>query len=211
MKQLKYYSGLAFALVCAVIISGGKMTHENQQPDIVRDCDYTLSEALAGKDIPEEIRNKLSIVDVAYFSFDNRIHRGQLVVASDLVNDVKWIFEELLEKKFPVEKVIPVVKYNWSDDASMKANNSSAFNYRFVAGTKRLSNHATGRAIDINPWQNPQIIHGVASPAGAVYNPEIKGTITKNSIVVKLFGEKGWKWGGDWKTRVDYQHFEKEK
>lgn len=211
MKQSKYYSGLAVILFIAVIISGGKMIQEKQQPGIIRDCNYTLSEALAGKDIPEEIRNNLSIVDVSYYSFDNRIHRGQLVVTSDLVNDVKWIFEKLLENKFPVEKVIPVVKYNWSDDASMKANNSSAFNYRFVAGTKRLSNHATGRAIDINPWQNPQIINGAASPEGAVYNPKAKGTITKNSIVVKLFKEKGWEWGGDWKTRTDYQHFEKEK
>ena len=103
----------------------------------------------------------------------------------------------------------PVVKYDWSDYESMNADNSSAFNYRFVANTTRLSNHATGRAIDINPWQNPQIIKGVASPEGATYNPTAKGTLTENSVVVKLFKEKGWEWGGDWKTRTDYQHFEK--
>ena len=185
------------------------MNDDIQQSKAIPDCNYTLSEALAGKNIPQDIKENLRLVDVYYYSFDNRLHKGQFIVDKRLVNDVRWIFEKLLENKFPIEKAIPVVKFNWSDEESMEANNSSAFNYRFVANTTRLSNHATGRAIDINPWQNPQVIKGVASPEGAEYNPEAKGTITKNSIVVKLFKEKGWDWGGDWKTRIDFQHFEK--
>ncbi|HKI78814.1 MAG TPA: M15 family metallopeptidase [Ignavibacteriaceae bacterium] len=185
------------------------MNSDNNQSEIITDCNYTLEEALSGKDIPEEIKADQRIVEVYYFSFDNKLHKGQVVIQKDLVEDIKWIFEKIKGNEFPVDKVIPVVKFNWSDEKSMKANNSSAFNYRFIANTTKLSNHSTGRAIDINPWQNPQIINGTTFPSGAKYQPDKKGTITKNSIIVKLFKEKGWNWGGDWKTRVDYQHFEK--
>jgi peptidoglycan LD-endopeptidase CwlK len=185
------------------------MNNKTLQPNAISDCNYTLKEALEGKKIPGDLENDLRLVDVYYYSFDKKLHKGQLVIHKDLVNDIKWIFEMLKEKKFPIARVIPVVKYKWSDVESMKADNTSAFNFRLVANTERLSNHSTGRAIDINPLQNPQIIDGIASPEGAVYNPKAKGTISKHSIVVKLFKDRGWSWGGDWKTRTDYQHFEK--
>jgi peptidoglycan LD-endopeptidase CwlK len=207
MKVKCFY--ILTTLVFIFISTGGKMDNEAQQAKAISDCNYTLSKALAGKDIPKEIKENLRLVDVYYYSFDSKLHKGQLVIHKDLVNDIEWIFYMLKVKKFPIKSVIPVVKYKWSDDKSMKADNSSAFNYRLVANTNRLSNHSTGRAIDINPWQNPQIIDGKASPKGAVYNPKVKGTIAKRSLVVRLFKEKGWSWGGDWKTRTDYQHFEK--
>jgi len=209
MRLLKHNSCFLIILICVTIISGSRMSKDSQQQNVIPDCNYNLEDALSGKDIPEEIKADQRIVDVYYFSFDNKLHKGQVVIQKDLVADIKWIFEKLKENKFPVDKVIPVVKFDWSDDESMKANNSSAFNYRFIANTTKLSNHSTGRAIDINPWQNPQIINGTASPSGAKYQPDKKGTITKNSIIVKLFKEKGWDWGGDWKIRTDYQHFEK--
>ena len=207
MKVILFY--ILASLIFVFVSMGSKMDNESLQTKVISDCNYTLSEALAGKDIPNEIKENLRLVDVYYYSFDKKLHKGQLVIHKDLVNDIKWIFDMLKEKKFPIKSVIPVVRYNWSDDQSMKANNTSAFNYRLVANTNRFSNHSTGRAIDINPWQNPQIIDGKASPKGAVYNPKIKGTISKLSIVVKLFKDRGWNWGGDWKTRTDYQHFEK--
>ena len=197
------------AIVFILFLIGGKMEYMNQHPMVISDCNYTLSEALAGKDIPGDIKEDLRLVDVYYYSFDKKLHKGQLVIHKDLVNEIVWIFKMLKEKKFPIKSVIPVIKFHWSDEESMKANNTSAFNYRLVANTNRLSNHSTGRAIDINPWQNPQIIDGKASPEGAVYNPKAKGTISKNSLVVRLLKNKGWNWGGDWKTRTDYQHFEK--
>jgi peptidoglycan LD-endopeptidase CwlK len=207
MKKKIFY--IFTAIVFIFILLGGKMEYENQHPKVIVDCNYTLSEALAGKDIPKDIKEDLRLVDVYYYSFDKKLHKGQLVINKNLVNDIEWIFKMLKEKKFPIKSVIPVVKYYWSDDESMKANNTSAFNYRLVVNTNRFSNHSTGRAIDINPWQNPQIIDGKASPEGALYNPKVKGTISKHSLVVRLFKNKGWNWGGDWKTRTDYQHFEK--
>ena len=207
MRTIIFYIFTTLAFI--LISTGSKMKNEPRQTKVISDCDYTLSIALAGKDIPHETESDLRLVDVYYYSFDDKLHKGQLVIHKDLVNDIKWIFEMLKEKRFPIKRVIPVVKYNWSDDKSMRANNTSAFNYRLVANTDRLSNHSTGRAIDINPWQNPQMIDGKASPKGAVYNPKVKGTISKRSIVVKLFKDRGWSWGGDWETRTDYQHFEK--
>lgn len=209
MKTKIFYIFLLAILFTTNSKTAGTM--QSGQDKIITDCSYTLSEALAGKDIPDDIKINLRLVDVVYYSFDNRLHAGQLVVHKDLVSDIKIIFKKLKEKKFPLQEVIPVVKYGWSDEESMQANNSSAFNYRFVAGTTRLSNHSSGSAIDLNPVLNPQIINGVASPEGSEYQPGVKGTIAKDSFVVKLFKELGWEWGGDWKTRADYQHFQKVK
>jgi len=207
MKTKILYIFLLVILFTTNSKTAGSMEHG--QDKIITDCSYTLSEALTGKEIPDEIKINLRLVDVVYYSFDNRLHAGQLVVHKDLVSDIKIIFKKLKEKKFPLQEVIPVVKYGWSDEESMQANNSSAFNYRFVAGTTRLSNHSSGSAIDLNPKLNPQIINGIASPKGAKYQSTVLGTITKDSFVVKLFKELGWEWGGDWKTRADYQHFQK--
>ena len=92
----------------------------------------------------------------------------------------------------------------------MKDNNTSMFNYRFIAGTKRLSNHSTGVAIDINPVQNPAVYSsGNVSPPGAVYDESAKGTLTANSSIIKFFIDHGWRWGGNWNKFKDWQHLDK--
>jgi hypothetical protein len=194
-------------ILCISIITSFITTERIQEVKV--DSNISLQEALKGKDAPPEITGSLVIVDVEYYSFDGLLHRGQLVVHKELEKDLKEIFEIIKEKKFPVEKVIPINKYNWDDDLSMQDNNSSAFNYRLVAGTNKLSNHASGRAVDINPLINPMIKYGKSSPEGAVYNPKAKGTITSKSFIVKEFLKRGWEWGGNWKNYKDYQHFDK--
>jgi hypothetical protein len=176
---------------------------------IIIDSDYTLEDALTGIKIPEAIKKNLRIVAVSYFSFDNKEHQGQLVIHKNLVSDIKFVFNMIKEKRFPISKVIPIVKYNWDDEQSMKDNNTSAFNYRFIIGTKKLSNHCFGTAIDINPLLNPFIRKDLIQPEGALYDPHKDGTIEGNSFIVKEFKKLGWTWGGDWKDRKDYQHFEK--
>ena len=96
-----------------------------------------------------------------------------------------------------------------SDDQSMLADNTSAFNYRTATGSKHLSMHAYGFAIDINPAQNPYIKGNIVLPPGAVYDTAKPGTLGANSPIVKTFKRLGWTWGGDWKSLKDYQHFEK--
>ena len=175
----------------------------------VVDSNMTLEQALSGKDIPRDIERNLVLVDVDYWSFDGREHRGQLVIHKDLAEEVKAIFADIKKARFPIEKMAPVSKYAWSDEASMEDNNSSSFNYRSVQGWRRLSVHAYGRAIDINPRLNPYVKDGVSLPAGAVYSPEVLGSITQYGPVVEAFRKRGWKWGGSWRKLKDWQHFEK--
>lgn len=181
----------------------------SEDSGVIVDSKMTLEEALEGKDIPLQIKNSLRIIEVEYYSFDKKLHKGQLIVNKFLADDLLGIFKEIKEYKFPVARVIPIVKYNWSDSLSMLDNNTSCFNYRVVKGTKVLSAHAKGRGIDINPFLNPQIKNGKTFPVKAEYNASIPGTITNSSIVVKAFKMRGWKWGGNWKSSKDYQHFEK--
>ncbi len=184
------------------------MTQDSLQ-EIIIDSDYSLEDALKGINSPEEIKRNLRLVDVQYFSFDSKLHQGQIVIHRDLVKDIVTIFSKIKEKKFPISKAIPIVKYNWNDEKSMEDDNTSAFNYRFIAGTNKLSNHSFGTAIDINPLLNPYIRKYLIQPEGAVYIPKKKGSITGDSFLVKEFKKLGWTWGGDWKDRKDYQHFEK--
>ena len=183
---------------------------EGENTAVVIDADYTLEEALEGITIPAYIKKDLRLVTVQYYGFDGRLHQGQLVVNVVIENDVKDIFKLIKEIKFPVREVIPISEYNWSDEMSMRDNNTSAFNFRYVSGTKILSMHAQGLAIDINPLQNPYVKNGSCSPKGSSYNISKRGTFRPDSEIVKAFKDKGWEWGGDWKSLKDYQHFQKD-
>ena len=166
----------------------------------------TLEESLAGKDIPEEIKRAQVLLDIPYLSFEEDIRTGQLVIHIDLVKEIELIFKELLERKFPIEKMVPVAVFNWNDNTSMAANNTSGFNYRTIFGTMRFSHHATGRAIDINPALNPYVRGVFIAPPGAVYDTKVRGTVTEE--IAELFKKRGWEWGGDWTPasgRQDYQ------
>lgn len=183
-----------------------------QPPDykkIIIDSDYTLEEALQGITIPAPIKNKLDLVTVNYYGYDGLLHQGQMIVDKAIAEEIREIFKLIEDIKFPVEKVVPISEYNWSDDKSMRENNTSSFNYRFVSGSKILSMHAKGMAIDINPKQNPYVKNGKSSPAGSHYEINTMGTIGPESQLVNAFKLRGWTWGGDWKSIKDYQHFEK--
>lgn len=159
--------------------------------------------------IPWLIRQYLVLVRVLYLGFDGDQHVGQLVVHRDIAADIVWIFQQLFLHGFPIASIVPIVAFGWSDERSMAANNTSGLNYRYIAGTVRLSMHAYGLAIDINPWQNPCCSNGVWVPPGARYDPSVLGTITADSIVVALFRSRGWLWGGNcWEHGpFDPQHF----
>jgi hypothetical protein len=188
---------------------GMNLSSQNSQNDVIIDSEYNLLEALEGINIPYSIRKNLSIISVIYYGFDGKLHQGQLVVHKKIAGEVKEIFKLLKDIKFPVAKIIPLSDYNWSDIESMKDNNTSSFNNRYISGTRIMSMHARGLAIDINPMQNPYIKNNIVTPPGANYNPGTMGTITAASQVVKIFKQRGWTWGGEWKSIKDYQHFQK--
>ena len=156
----------------------------------------------------------LTYVKVLHWGFDGQSHQGELVVHKDIAKEILEIFQILYKAKFPIEKMRLVDEYKGDDDASMADNNTSAFNYRDVVDSKGvLSKHSYGVAIDINPIQNPYIKGKKISPAAGksyVNRKKVqKGMITKNDVCYKAFKDRGWTWGGEWKTMKDYQHFQK--
>lgn len=169
----------------------------------------TFEEAIAGTEAPFPLIEHLCLIAVPYIGFDGVRHEGQLVVHEVVRRDVVEIFDLMVGWEFPIGRIVPIVRYGWSDDAAMADNNTSAFNYRFVAGTTRLSAHAPGLAVDINPMVNPVIYaDGRISPFGARYEPGGKGVLTAEGPVVREFLCRGWQWGGLFETFKDYHHFE---
>ncbi len=169
----------------------------------------TLEAALKGQEIPPDIRQKLALLHLEYWGFDEKRHSGQIIIHCDLADEVREIFHEIAAYRFPIAKMVPVVAYAWSDDASMADNNSSAFNYRLAVAKAHLSQHAYGRAIDINPVQNPYVKGDAVLPPGAVYDPAARGALIAQGPVVAAFEKRGWMWGGRWATLKDWHHFEK--
>lgn len=221
MKMNKFLSLFAVILFCFSVADAQTLNFADANRGTLKrpiiDSKMSEKEAFDGLDpnCPKEIRERQRIVKVKYYSFDKKFHQGQIIVDKDLVADVKKVFALALETRFPIYSVIPVSdpKFRkngrWDDDLSMIANNTSSFNYREKTGGGSLSNHAYGRAVDINTFQNPYIKGKLILPPNAVYDPAAEGTITADSAITKLFLQLGWGWGGDWTALKDYQHFEK--
>ncbi len=165
---------------------------------------------VTGLSVPEEIRSELTSIEVDYVAFSGSLEKGTLIVHKDLAKELSEIFYILCEQKFPIDKIAPLESYGWNDEKSMQDNNTSAFNYREIIGTNTISNHSSGRAIDINPLLNPYYARdGKVHPEGATYDPPVPGTLTKDLFVVELFKRYGWTWLGERAEYPDYQHFEK--
>ena len=164
--------------------------------------------------LPCPTREALSWLQVPYIGFDGQAHTGQMIVAREEAETVLDIFAEISAAGFPIQSIRPVHEFAGDDDFSMAANNTSGFNCRYVSGTDRLSQHAFGRAIDINPVQNPFVTRrGTAPAAGVDFDaPQERkagnpGVIVPQGPVVVAFKSRGWGWGGDWTSMKDYQHF----
>jgi hypothetical protein len=159
---------------------------------------------------PQQLRR----VEVDYIGLDGQKRRGALIVNEDLVADVVAIFEQLLQLRYPVEKIRTVDNYpDAADELSMEDNNTSAFNCRDIPGDG-WSLHAYGRAIDLNPRLNPYIDStGAFQPNNAApYLDRSRtdpGLLHADDPVVRVFTDRGWRWGGSWRTPIDYQHFER--
>jgi hypothetical protein len=159
---------------------------------------------------------ELSYLQMSHWGFDGQIHRGKMVVHKGLADEVLAIFKDLFEAHFPIEKMHLVSDYGGSDDASMRDNNTSAFNCRWVTGKKGIySKHSYGRAIDINTFVNPYVGKGGVQPKSALaYVDRTKmhqGMIRKEDVCYRAFAIRGWFWGGEWRTVKDHQHFEKKR
>lgn len=153
-------------------------------------------------------------VELDHLGNDGILHRGNLVVHRDVVDDVIAIFADLVRMRYPIERIRTVEHYPGAgDEASMRDNNTSAFNCRPLPGSTRWSEHAYGRAIDVNPLVNPYLDSaGDLQPATARrYLDRTRddlGLLHPGDAAVTVFTDRGWTWGGTWRDPVDYQHFE---
>jgi hypothetical protein len=157
--------------------------------------------------------SQLRMVKLAYFGFDGEPHTGSLVVNASVAGPVVAVFRRLYAERFPLRRMDPVDAFRGSDEASMAADNTSAFNCRYAvaAGPRHWSAHAYGTAIDVNPVENPYLLTGVVHPAaGKAYlarSPARRGMAVAGGQLVRAFGAAGWRWGGRWTGSPDYQHF----
>jgi len=152
----------------------------------------------------------LRYVTFTHVDVNGHARTGEIVVHEDVAAGLVDVLKRLYDARYPIQQARLVDDFGGDDDASMNANNSSAFNCRTLPGSTSWSQHAYGRAIDINPIQNPCVTGDLIEPAaGEPYlsRPDRPGVIHADDAVVEAFAASGWYWGGAWDTPVDYQHF----
>ena len=158
---------------------------------------------------------RLKLLEISHFDFEGNIRSGEIILLDKLAESALQIFEELMVIKFPICSVYLIDKYEGDDNRSMAANNSSSFNFREIAGSKQLSMHAYGLAIDINPVQNPYI--GIQDDGPVEIHPKegvefLNRTNLRPGMVepiVPIFKKYGFsEWGGNWNKPIDYHHFQ---
>ena len=199
----------------------GRKKKELKTMFYIRKIDDDTFETMLGNSYPENCtipRSSLRRVRILYYGYDHETHIGELIVNKYRAVDFRDIFQRLYFRKYEIEKVQPIDAYGGNDTKSMRANNTSCFNYRLVEGTTSISNHAYGVAVDINPRINPYVYwengkKKVSPKNGKMYADRSKTydhpIITHNDLCYKLFHKRGYFWGGDWITIKDYQHFQK--
>jgi hypothetical protein len=153
----------------------------------------------------------LRVLFLSHWGFDGRRRTGRLVVHRDVARDLVGVFRRLYDARFPIRRMVFVDRYGASDFRSIEADNTSAFNCRFVEGTSRWSEHAYGRAIDINPIENPYVSGGRTSHRASIpyvdRSRRRPGMAYEGGVLVRAFDAIGWGWGGRWTSVKDYQHF----
>ena len=160
----------------------------------------------------------LDTLRVQHVDFQGRTQEGIIVCNKAISADLREIFAELYRARYPIERIRPISDYGDDDERSMQANNTSCYCYRPIAGSRKLSNHARGMAIDINPLYNPCVRRRkdgtllVQPQTGRPYadrSRSFRYKITSRDLCYRLFIQHGFRWGGSWRSLKDYQHFEK--
>lgn len=197
----------------------GNIDNKYDSDFYVSDIPSSVWKNMQGKSYAEGCpveKNELRYVHVLYVDFAGRTCDGELIVNKLIADDVLDIFRQLYEAEYPIEKIALIDEYDGDDELSMSDNNTSAFNFRTIAGTDTVSKHGMGLAVDVNPFYNPQVKetgNGIkVSPEDAISyadrDVDFLYKIDHDDLCYKLFTEHGFEWGGDWETAKDYQHFE---
>ena len=161
----------------------------------------------------------LRYLRIKHINFNGEEQMGEMIVHKDVSAEVTEIFEALYNAGYPIKKMRLVSDYKGSDWQSIESDNTSAFNCRAATGSKKWSKHSYGKAIDINPIENPYISRKgyISHKASKIYKKRVhqkstyadKAVLLNSDKAVQLFKKYGWEWGGDWSGVKDYQHFSK--
>ncbi len=215
--------------VLSDVLSEEELKEVLQMPDAyfsAQPIDEEVFSRIDGRTYPEDCSvslDELRYLRVLHYNFDHEVQAGELIVHADLADIFLEIFRALFDEEYEIYSMYLPEEF-WAGDvqatdtASMEANNTSAFSYRRIASSGNLSNHAEGRAIDINPLQNPYVEKNQdgslsCEPADAVSyldrSSGLEHVITCDDFCCQLFLDYGFTWGGSWNSPVDYQHFER--
>ena len=210
--------GLAAACAIALGAGAGPATPAGGGPPPFRGTISEIGPALAARMTGVSWRpgcpvllSDLRALAASYWGFDGRTHTGRLVVDRASATQVLSVLRTLYAARFPIRRMRLVDDYGGSDFRSIEADNTSAFNCRPATGSSRWSEHAYGRAVDVNPIENPYVDRGeTAHAASRPYldrSQHRPGTAYPGGVLVEAFRSIGWGWGGSWAGPVDYQHF----
>ena len=175
-----------------------------------------VKQRMLGNSLPDSTKvpfAQLRYLTLPYYDFDGKIQMGEMVCNKAIADDLLDIFRTLFKEVYPFYSIRLVDDFDASDEASMQANNTSCFNYRTIEGNWRLSRHAFGMAVDVNPLQNPCVKGSRIRPATAVdyvdRDMDFPHKIDKDDLCKQVFTAHGFRWGGRWLSMKDWQHFEK--
>ena len=175
-----------------------------------------VKDRMRGVSMPENAAigfDELRYLTVFHYNYEGKIRKGELVCHRTIAHDLLCVFKELFAGAYPIHSIRLVDDFGGSDEASMRANNTSCFNYRNIAGTRMLSKHAQGLAVDVNPLENPSVRGERIRPQTAAdyvdRSRDFPHKIDENDLCKRVFESHGFQWGGRWISGQDYHHFEK--
>ena len=169
------------------------------------------------KDNPYIGRDDLRHIRALHWDYDDQIHVGEMIVNRMIADRVVSILRQLYDARYPIQRMLLPDVYDADDERQMRDNNTSSFCYRAIAGSKKLSKHARGLAVDINTLYNPyykvrkdgtRFVQPATADKYCDRTKDFPYKIDHQDLCYRLFTEAGFAWGGDWKSVKDYQHFE---
>jgi hypothetical protein len=153
----------------------------------------------------------LRYVTVVFRGFDRKVHRGELVVAASAAPKMVRAFRALFAVSFPIEEMRLPTTQDVLAKPTGDGNNTAAYVCRAARGQTRFSQHAYGQAIDVNPFDNPEVKRDLVLPElASAYKDRTwhrGGMFLPGGAAVRAFTSQGWGWGGNWHSSKDYMHF----
>lgn len=215
IRSLKFT--LSIAVLILTLISSVSFSFADVKDGFyVSKIDDEIFARIKGKSFKDDCtlpREDLRYLHVLHKDLEGNTHEGEMICNVYIAYDVLDIFMKLYDANYPIEKIRLVDEYDADDETSMRDNNSSSFNFRFISHTTKISKHGLGLAVDINTLYNPYVnkkqeVEPATAGAYIDRTKDFPYKIDTHDLCYKLFTEHGFEWGGHWKNVKDYQHFE---